>query len=180
MNTKVLTTHQVAKICHVTMNTVVNWINDGSLKAYKTKGGHRRIRKDDLDRFLKAYHMTVTNKTRILIVDDDKAIRLGLCDLFESRGYDVDSVHNAFMAGVFLESKCPDIVILDLRMPELDGFEVCQYIKESPTLKKTKIIVLTGYPSKDNFQKAKAAGAHCCIAKPVDSQVLFKTVEDLL
>ena len=180
MTKDILTTHEAAKYINVTMPTVVNWIDDGSLKAYKTKGGHRRIKKDDLVDFLKKYNMPAFSKERILVVDDDASIRIGLKKVFQKEGYEVDLASDGFEAGVLIEKGKPALVVLDLIMPNLDGFSVCQYIRSLDGLKHTKIIVLTGYPSKENFSKAKKAGADLCLAKPVQSEELLNEVETLL
>ncbi len=180
MNKKALTTHYIAEYCHVTINTVVNWIKDGSLKAFRTKGGHRRINRSDFDEFLSRHNMPALDGNRILIIDDDVSIRNGLEELFESTGYQVDTAEDGFMAGALVEQYRPAVIILDLIMPGLDGFSVCRHIKEQKHLKDIKIIVLTGYPSKENVQEVKRAGADIVISKPVDSEIILKEVQDLL
>ena len=180
MEKDVLTTYEVAHYCRVTMTTVVNWINDGSLKAYKTKGGHRRIKKADLESFLQQHNMPNALQQRVLIVDDDPLIQIGLKKLFANNGYDVDLASSGFSAGVLDERKKPSIIILDLFMTGLDGFSVCKYIREHKDIKDTKIIVLTGYPSPENIDKAKRAGANRCIAKPVDNYTILEAVRTLL
>ncbi|MGA1824642.1 MAG: response regulator [bacterium] len=176
----ILTTYDVSKYCHVSLTTVVNWIKDGSLKAYRTKGGHRRITKNDLLEFLQKNEMPISLKKNILVVDDDKAIQTGLKKLFESKGYEVELAGNGFEAGILIEMKKPALVVLDLVMPGLDGFWVCEYIKKIEALKNMKIIVLTGHATKENIKKAKAAGANRVIEKPVDNKIIIKEVEDLL
>lgn len=174
-----LTTYDVAQHCHVTMTTVVNWIQDGSLKAYRTKGGHRRIRREDFLSFAHEYEIPLSEKKRLLIVDDDTSIQTGLKKIFEEEGYEVDIAFDGFEAGVLLEKQHPSIVILDIIMPRLDGFFVCKYIKHHAHLKHTRIIVLTGYPSEENIKKAKEAGADVCFAKPVDGKILIEEVKKL-
>ena len=179
MEKKIFTTHDIASLCHVDMKTVINWTKDGSLKAYKTKGGHRRIKKDDLIEFLNKYDMPISLKKSILIVDDDDSLRSALTEYFESKGYIVDETDDGFKAGVIFEAKRPDVVILDLVMPGIDGIKTCENIREIEGVKRTKIILLTGYASKENFKKAEESGADKCIAKPVESDVLFEEVEKL-
>ncbi|MDD5069993.1 MAG: response regulator [Candidatus Omnitrophica bacterium] len=180
MMSEVLTTHQVAQYCHVTMTTVVNWIEDGSLPAYKTKGGHRRIKKNDLISFLKKHNMPVPSKRRIMIVDDDESIRDGFEKLFRAKGFEVDIAKNGFEAGVLIVMKQPEIVILDLIMPELDGFFVCEYIRKHSLLSHTKIIVLTGFPSKTNLKRAKDLKVNLCLSKPIDNETLITETERIL
>ncbi len=180
MNKKALTTHYIAEYCHVTINTVVNWIKDGSLKAFRTKGGHRRIYSSDFDEFLKKHDMPTSDEKRILIIDDDESIRNGLKELFEYTGYQVDTAEDGFIAGALVEQNRPAVIILDLIMPGLDGFSVCRHIKKQEHLQDIKIIVLTGYPSKENIQKVKRAGAEKVISKPADNEIILKEVQDLL
>jgi len=180
MSKVVYTTHDVAKMCHVTMTTVVNWIEDGSLVAYKTKGGHRRVKKSDLTTFLKEHNMPLNLSQSVLVVDDDESIRIGLKKLLEKNGYKVNVAANGFEAGMLVEIMRPDLVVLDLVMAGFDGFWVCEKIKSHKALKSTKIIVLSGYPSKENWSNAKKAGANRCLAKPVENEVLLKEIESLL
>ena len=176
MRKKTYSTNDIAELCDFTINTVVNWTKGDSLPAYKTKGGHRRIKEADLTNFLIEHNMPVLPEKRILVVDDDAAIRQGLKELFESNGYNVDVADNGFKAGKLFTKKRPKLVILDLVMPGIDGLEVCKDIKESETGKQTKIILLTGFPSKENIAKAKKLGINKCLAKPIDASTLLKEV----
>lgn len=180
MDKLILSTYDIASFCHVDMKTVINWIDDGSLKAYKTKGGHRRVKKEDLLEFLDKYNMPVSLKKRILVVDDDESIRLGLKEFFESKNYIVDLADDGFKAGTIFEAKRPELIILDIIMPGGDGIKACKHIREVEGTKRAKILILTGYPSKENFSKAKAAGADKCLAKPVSNDAMLKEVEELI
>jgi len=119
MSKSVYTTHDVAKYCHVTMTTVVNWIEEGSLKAYKTKGGHRRIKKNDLLEFLRDNNMPISLNQSILVVDDDASIRSGLKKLLEKNGYlskdvktqDKINLASAFINDLILARKFPQKMI---------------------------------------------------------------------
>ena len=86
---------------------------------------------------------------------------------------------NGFDAGRLLYTFSPDIIILDLIMPGLDGFEVCRNIKSDPLTKHMKIIAVTGYPSRDNIQKIKSEGASSYMVKPLDYRELHKTIKSL-
>ncbi|MCK5581733.1 MAG: response regulator [Candidatus Omnitrophica bacterium] len=180
MSRNIYTTFDVAKACQVSINTVVNWIKDGSLKAYKTKGGHRRVKENDLIDFIKEHKIPVSQKERILIVDDDATIRIGLKDIFESNGYEVDLAYNCFRARLIFEERQPSLIILDLILPGINGLDFCRNIRCSEILRRTKIVLLTGYPSTENYLQARKAGVNKCIAKPVESEELVKIVEQLL
>ncbi|MCK5581486.1 MAG: response regulator, partial [Candidatus Omnitrophica bacterium] len=104
----------------------------------------------------------------------------GLKQFLELEGYKVDVAYNGFRAGKIFQDKNHKLVILDLVMPGLDGFDVCKAIRESESGKQTKIILLTGYLSKANRQKAKKVGVDKYQAKPVDSESLLKEIKKLI
>jgi len=180
MTQNTFTTHQVALRCQVSINTVVNWIKDGSLAAHKTKGGHRRIRKEDFLTFLKENNMPISLRKIVLIIEDDPSIRMGLNDLLSNNNFDVETAENGFLGGMLIEKLRPDLVILDIIMPDLDGFWVCNFIKKHEYLKNTKIIILTGFPSPENLKKAKEYGANKILSKPTDNKMIIKSVNELL
>ena len=180
MGKEIYTTHDVAKFCHVAMTTVVNWIEAGSLKAFKTKGGHRRVKRIDLMSFIKEHKMPISLSQNILVVDDDESIRVALKKMLEQGGYKVNVAANGFEAGMLIEIVRPDLVVLDLVMAGFDGFWVCEKIRSHQFLKSTKIIVLSGYPSKENWANAKKAGANRCLSKPIDGEKLLKEINNLL
>ena len=74
----------------------------------------------------------------------------------------------------------PDLLILDIKMPDIKGYEVCKKIKENPDTEKTKIIVLSAYLDEDKFKKMKAYGADACFSKPFPLPQLKEEVARLL
>lgn len=183
-SSEILTTHQVAEKLGVNPVTVARWVKAGKLPAFKTAGGHRRIRKEDLDRFLEecGYYDT-SNKaadadtsaavvepgTRVLIVDDEadivNLIQRTIQDL--DKGYVVESANDGFMAGYLVRSFAPQIVFLDLKMDGIDGFEVCKRIKAESATSSSHIIAVTGFATQENREKILANGAAECLAKPI-------------
>lgn len=119
-------------------------------------------------------------KMRILVVDDDVSIRAGLKEALEAKGFNIDVASDGFEAGVMAIQKEPSLIILDLKMDGLDGFSTCRLIRANPLLKKIKLLVLTGYPSKSNITKILELGADKCLAKPVDRKNLLKEINSLL
>ena len=179
---EILTTHQVAEKLGVNPVTVARWVKAGKLPAFKTAGGHRRIRKDDLDLFLKkcGYYETsagdqddadpkVEPGTRVMVVDDEadivSLIERTIQDL--DRGYAVESASDGFMAGWLSNSFKPQIIFLDLKMEGLDGFQVCRHIKSNDATASAHIIAVTGFATTENRDKILAAGAFECLAKPI-------------
>lgn len=182
-SSEILTTHQVAEKLGVNPVTVARWVKAGKLPAFKTAGGHRRIRKEDLDRFLEecGYYKTntaekppetaaaVTPGTRILIVDDEPdivtLIERTVKDL--DQGYHVETANDGFMAGWLVRSFQPQVIFLDLKMDGIDGFEVCKRIKADTSTASAHVIAVTGFATAENREKILAAGAAECLAKPI-------------
>ncbi|MBN1283487.1 MAG: response regulator [Proteobacteria bacterium] len=183
----VLTTFEAAKLCRVSYNTIKNWIKRGLLNAYRTAGGHLRINSEDIRIFCREHGIPMDDRAapaprKLLVVDDEEVIRTAIQDAL--RGFpekiEVYTASDGFEAGTIMESVKPDIVILDLVMPGMDGFKVCQSIRRSPALSHVKIMVLTGFGSERNVDRAKELGADVCLSKPIDRAALFESVADML
>ncbi len=185
---EILTVSQASKYCKVSSKTIINWIDAGYIKAYKTVGGHRRIRKEDLDQFLKEKGMPLPEeakaeeKKKILVVDDDKIIVETIVQALEEEeyGYEMISASDGFEAGLQVSHFKPDLMILDIMMPDINGYEVCQKIKCSPETKDTKIVVLSAYLDDDAFHQMKEYGADACFSKPLPLEQLKFEVAQLL
>ncbi|MFH1360177.1 MAG: response regulator [Candidatus Omnitrophota bacterium] len=179
---KFYTTYEAGDMLFVSHSTIIEWINAGRIKAVKTLGGHRRIPKEELNTFMKrnGFHLPKKDPSRILIVDDDESIRIGLKELLEEQGFKVDAVSDGFEAGVLAIHTEPSLIILDLKMQGLDGFSACRLIKTNPLLKNIKILVLTGYPSEENLNRIQKLGADRCLAKPAENKILLDEIHSLL
>lgn len=171
-----LTPTEVAEWMMVSPVTVRGWAQKGLLVAETTPGGHRRFRREEVERFARQWN-PVGNKgpIRILIVDDDRAVRGFLTELLEGGEYPavVDTAHDGFDAGRKIHTFAPDIVLLDLMMPGIKGSEVCRQIKQTPGLGRVRVIAMSGFLSAENAVELLAAGAECCISKPVDTPALL-------
>lgn len=185
---EILTVSQASKYCNVSSKTIINWIEAGHLKAYKTVGGHRRIKKEDLDQFLKDKGMPLPEepkaeeRKRILVVDDDKIIVETIVQALEEDefGYEMISASDGFEAGLQVSHFKPDLLILDIMMPDINGYEVCQKVKSSPETKDVKIIVLSAYLNDEAFKQMKDYGADACFSKPLPLEQLKFEVAKLL
>lgn len=185
---EILTVSQASKYCKVSPKTIINWIDAGHLKAYKTVGGHRRIKKEDLDQFLKEKGMPIPEEAKaeerkkILVVDDDKIIVETIVQALEEDeyGYEMISASDGFEAGLQVNHFKPDLLILDIMMPDINGYEVCQKLKSAPETKDIKIIVLSAYLDDDAFTKMKEYGADACFSKPLPLEQLKYEVAKLL
>jgi excisionase family DNA binding protein len=185
---EILTVSQAGKYCKVSPKTIINWIDGGYIKAYKTVGGHRRIKKEDLDQFLKDKGMPlpeeakVEEKKKILVVDDDRIIVETIVQSLEEDeyGYEMISASDGFEAGLQVSHFKPDLLILDIMMPDINGYEVCQKIKSNPDTKDIKIIVLSAYLDDEAFRQMKEKGADACFSKPLPLEQLKYEVANLL
>lgn len=185
---KVLTTFQAADYCQVSPFTIRNWVESGVLPGYKTPGGHRRILKRDLDEFLKKHGMprpeeiAASGRKRILVVDDDESVN----DFVSKVVAEVDgeaevaAARDGFEAGAKVISFKPDVVILDLRMPGLDGFQVCERIKGDPAVAGATVIGITGYFSEEHESRFISCGGSKLLKKPLDVDALKKAVGEAL
>ncbi|MCH8553659.1 MAG: response regulator [Schleiferiaceae bacterium] len=121
-----------------------------------------------------------TPSKKILIVDDEPNILMSLDFLFRKKGFDVFIARNGSEAIQILNSEIPDLVLLDIMMPDVDGYEVCVYIKEKETLKATKVIFLSAKSKKTDIEKGIAMGADLYLTKPFSTRELTSEVERLL
>ena len=166
-------TSEVARFCHVTLDTVRKWAEAGRIPVFKTPGGHRRIRRDDLLRFLRENSIPLhtelqSNGTRVLVVDDEQAIVGAIQRFLEhaNHHFEVAIAKDGFDAGHRVGTFQPTVVFLDLRLPGVDGFEICRRIKTSPATSQTKIIAMTGVYEPETANKIVEMGAAICLRKP--------------
>lgn len=124
-------------------------------------------------------HNRSSNK-RILIVDDDIQVQKVLTKMLSYKKYETETASSGFEAGARVVKFKPDLIILDLFMPEMSGFDVCKQIKKDPETSHIKILALTGYDSEENRDQIMEAGADDFMAKPVEKDVLLQHVEELL
>ncbi len=184
----IMTVHQASEYCSVSPKTIINWVEAGHIKAYKTVGGHRRIKRGDLEAFMRRQGIPVPEaapgdgRKRILVVDDDPIIVETLVQALEEdpHGYEVISASDGFEAGLQVSHFKPDLLILDIMMPDIKGFEVCKRIKSSPETRHTRIIVLSAYLDEEKFAEMKKHGADICFSKPLPLPQLKEEVARLL
>lgn len=184
----ILTVFQASKYCHVSPKTMINWIEAGHIDAYKTVGGHRRIKKADLEDFMGKQGIPLPKdditgeKKKILIVDDDPIIVETIVQALEEEEYDYEiiSASDGFEAGLQVNHFKPHLLILDIMMPDIKGYEVCRTIKENEKTKGIKIIVLSAYLDDEKFKKMKEYGADLCFSKPLPLSRLKVEVAGLL
>lgn len=174
-----LTPNEVAMLLMVAPGTVRVWSEKGLLRAQTTAGGHRRYTRDEVDRFVRERDaaQSAAGILRVLLVDDDPAVLRYLAAwLGGFDGIVAETARDGFDAGKRLLSFRPDVVVLDLMMPDLDGFEVCLAIKEDAATRHVRVIAITGQPTPDRVARILATGAEICLAKPIDEEALLAAI----
>lgn len=179
-----LTTGHVAKACEVSLVTVKKWIKLGKLRAFRTPGRHYRVTLEEFQRFRIEYGFQAEQGVppRILVVDDEPEMVTLVSDAL--RGMRLapkleaafDGYEGILKVGTFR----PHLLVLDLRMPGLDGFEVCRRIKADPATRGTKILAITAYPEDSAKDRALRAGADAFLVKPFTLKELKAEVKHLL
>jgi excisionase family DNA binding protein len=179
----IFTTHEVSRLLHVNPRSVINWIEQSLLDSYRTPGGHRRIRRDDLLAFLRKHKIPMPaplmdGKFHVLIVEDEEDITNTVKTYFERQGgYEVALASDGISALIELGRKKPDLLVLDMRISGVDGLEVCRRIK-ADAQNKTAIIAISG--SHEQEANALQAGADVFMPKPVDVEKLHEEAKCLL
>ena len=179
----IYTTHEVSRILDVNPRSVINWINQDLLPAYRTPGGHRRIRREDLLSFLRKHQMPIPailleGKFKILIVDDDENIAELISTFLLRQGtYEVASANDGIIALIEVGCFKPDLLILDTEIPGVDGIQVSRRIK-SDSANKTAIIAVSGSPEYET--RSLQADADAFMRQPLDLQKLHAEIKRLL
>jgi excisionase family DNA binding protein len=179
----IYTTHEVSRLLHVNPRSVINWIEQSLLPSYRTPGGHRRIRHDDLLAFLRKHQIPtpaslVGGKFGVLIVDDDPEI-VDLVRTFLDRqgNYEISTASDGITALIEVGRVKPDLLILDIMIPGVDGVEVCRRLKADSS-NKTVIIAVSGIS--DSEKRVLQAGADAFMLKPIDLDRLHAEARRLL
>jgi CheY-like chemotaxis protein len=182
-----LSTGEVAAICHVSRVTVWKWIKCGELHAGRNSQGHYAVPRETLQRFLlrKGYPVDPAlfrRPNRVLIIDDEPTV----VEVVSRALYGIDggiriaTAEDGFEAGLQMATFRPDLLILDLMMPRMNGFQVCRLVRQDPAMAHTKILVITAYGSRENVARALAAGADEVYLKPVEIQTFKQKASALL
>ncbi len=187
MTTKtVFTTGEAARICKVSQQTIIRCFDNGSLKGFRVPGSRfRRIPRDQLFQFMKENGIPTdaleSGKRKVLIVDDDVELVELLVDVFERDGrFEIRTANNGFDAGMFVKEFRPDLVVLDVMLPDINGKEVCQRVRSDSSLDAVKIICISGMVEQDKVADLRAAGADDFMQKPFTVDKLLERSCDLL
>ncbi|MFQ5653942.1 MAG: response regulator [Planctomycetota bacterium] len=178
---RTLTTGEVASYCGVNFRTVIRWIQRGQLKAYQLPGrGDNRIEVHNFLAFLRENNIPVPRDfqhltRRVLIVEDDESVARTIKTVLEGSGLEVHVARDGFQAGSMLKEYLPSVMTLDLLMPGISGLEVIHFVRMSPDLAATKILVVSALPE-IKLKEALAAGADDVLGKPFENGELAAKV----
>jgi excisionase family DNA binding protein len=182
----VFTTGEAAKICKVSQQTIIRCFDSGQLKGFRVPGSRfRRIPRDQLFAFMKDNGIPTealeSGKRKVLIVDDDEELVELIKDAFERDGrFDIRTANNGFDAGMLVKEFRPDLVILDVMLPDINGREVCVRVRSDQSLDEVKIVCISGMVEADKVADLKAAGANDFIQKPFTIDTLLERCCGLL
>lgn len=183
LHKETFTVAEAAKMCGVNRVTMWRWVKAHDLPATTTLGGHHRIRKSDLSVFLTKNVRGQgggASKKRVLIVDDDPHIQKLMVRTVEREGYAVASCSNGFEAGIRVIRFKPHLIMLDLFMPYMNGFQVCRQLKGDPETSSIKILAISGHSTQSNIDKAFRCGADLFLKKPFEKAHLVSQMTSLL
>ncbi|MCZ2342522.1 MAG: response regulator [Bacteroidales bacterium] len=176
----VFTTGEAAKICKVSQQTIIRCFDNGQLKGFRVPGSKfRRIPREALYRFMKDNGIPTdaleSGKRKVLLVDDEVDIVEMIGKSLEEDGrFEVKIAANGFDAGMMVKDYRPDLIILDVMLPDINGKEVCHRVRADNTLEDVRIICISGMVEEDKIQELKLAGADDFIHKPFDVDVLIE------
>jgi excisionase family DNA binding protein len=180
-----LTLGQAARYLGVAQSTIRKWSDQGRLSAFYTPGGHRRYRLRDLEAFVAGSAAGATASPArpaalVLIVDDDPRIREFVRVNLEMDGFAVREAGSADEGLAALEDEPPDLILLDVMMPKVDGWEMLQRVRERHGVDSIQVIMFSGKVEQDGSDQAEAGGAQAYVGKPFNPQELVARAKDLL
>ncbi|MFW5798032.1 MAG: response regulator [Planctomycetota bacterium] len=184
-DSKVFGVGQIAKYCHVDRTTILRWIKEGKMAAYSLPSGYYRVKSEDLLAFLRKYKMPIPSDLRgdeavkVLVVDDEDMMREVMVESLQSYQpvlFEVEAASGGVEACIKIGRFRPDVILLDVMMPGMDGVDVCRELKSSPQTTETKVIVVTGYMNHEKVAKIREAGVDSVLAKPVAPEALMEEI----
>jgi excisionase family DNA binding protein len=176
-----LTLGQAATYLGVAQSTIRKWSDTGRLPAFYTPGGHRRFRRRDLDTFLSGSRGPRSSGSPIvLVVDDDERLREFVRVNLEMDGYSVREAANAEEGLAALEEESPDLILLDVMMPGMDGWDMLRRVQERHGVGTIPVIMFSGKVEEDTAERAAEEGAQAFFGKPFDPQQLIESTKQLI
>lgn len=175
----VFTTGEAARICKVSQQTIIRCFDSGQLKGFRVPGSRfRRIPRDTLHKFMKENGIPTdaleNGKREILLVDDDQDLIEVMSSAMIADGrFEVRVANNGFDAGMMVKEYRPDLIVLDVMLPDINGREVCQRVRSDNQLEEVRIICISGMVEAEKIDDLKAAGADDFLQKPFEVDELI-------
>jgi len=175
----VFTTGEAAKICKVSQQTIIRCFDNGQLKGFRVPGSRfRRIPREALYKFMKDNGIPTdaleSGKRKVLLVDDDVELVELMTKVLEEDGrFEVRIASNGFDAGMMVKEYRPDLIVLDVMLPDINGKEVCHRVRADNTLEDVRILCISGMIEEDKVHELKLSGADDFLHKPFDVEVLI-------
>src|SRR5271163_3942486 len=182
----VFTTGEAAKVCKVSQQTIIRCFDNGQLKGFRVPGSRfRRIPREMLYKFMKDNGIPTdaleSGKRKVLLVDDDVELVELIQKVLEEDGrFEVRIANNGFDAGMMVKEYRPDLIILDVMLPDINGKEVCQRVRADTALEDVRILCISGMVEEDRIQELRLAGADEFVHKPFDIEYLIERMCTLL
>jgi excisionase family DNA binding protein len=175
-----LTLGQAARFLGVAQSTIRKWSDQGRVPAFYTPGGHRRYRRNDLEKFLERSGPAGSAKAGplILLVDDDERVRELVRVNLEFEGYTVREAGSADEGLAAIEDAQPDLVLLDVMMPQVDGWEMLRRIQERHGVGAIPVVMFSG--KVESEEEARERGAQGFVGKPFDLQQLVDQTKQII
>jgi excisionase family DNA binding protein len=177
-----LTLGQAASFLGAAQSTVRKWADSGRLPTFYTPGGHRRFRRADLEAFLagprSARPAAEPATGTVLVVDDDAGLREFIRVNLETEGYVVREAASAGEGLAALDEEPPDLILLDVLMPHMDGWEMLRRVQERHGVDAIQVIMYSG--TVEAAGEAEERGAQAFIGKPFDPRKLLDATRQLL
>ena len=175
----VFTTGEAAKICKVSQQTIIRCFDNGQLKGFRVPGSRfRRIPREMLYKFMKDNGIPTdaleSGRRKVLLVDDDVELVEVMTKFLEEDGrFDVKIATTGFDAGMLVKEYRPDMLVLDVMLPDINGKEVCQRVRADTTMEDVRILCISGMIEEDKIQDLRLAGADDFMHKPFDAEMLI-------
>jgi excisionase family DNA binding protein len=168
-----LTLGQAARFLGVAQSTIRKWSDQGRVPAFYTPGGHRRYRLADLETFLARSGPGRTQSgPLVLLVDDDARVRELVRITLENEGYAVREAGSAEEGMAAIEERKPDLVLLDVMMPHVDGWEMLRRVQDRYGAGAIPVVMFSGKADEEAQREAESRGATGFVGKPFDVDAL--------
>ncbi len=184
---EVFTTGEAARICKVSQQTIIRCFDSGQLRGFRVPGSRfRRIPREELIRFMRKYNIPMDalleeDQIKVLVVDDDPDLLELITDVLQrEKRFLVRTASTGFEAGMLVKEFEPDVIVLDVMLPDINGKQVCQRIRSDPDLKHVKILCISGMVNRRRINDLKRAGADDFLAKPFSFRTLVERICDMV